>query len=126
MTLEMGDTAGYVADMLGPEGAAHIKACRAVKLRDVLEQPEWRALGVALTYQYDFGDRWEHHIKFLGPAEPHLSTALGLKSVEAEQKVFCFGGEGHPCCEDCGSYGGFEELKVSIKHLPISGAFVVG
>jgi hypothetical protein len=62
-----------------------------------------------MNYTYDFGDRWEHRIQLLDNAEPHIGVIMGLKD---EQEVFCFGGEGHPCCEDCGSDPGWAELKV--------------
>lgn len=112
MTLQM-DAYAIDDSMLRPEEAAKMRACGAVTLDHVFERPEWRELGVNVEYRYDFGDNWEHQIQFLGAAEPHLSKAMGQG---ADQKIFCFGGEGHPCVEDCGSYGGFEELKVSETH----------
>lgn len=58
-----------------------------VKLRD---------LPVTFTYEYDFGDSWDHEVLVLGPgdAEP------GLRS-------------GHGACppEDCGGAGGYAELQ---------------
>lgn len=116
MSLQMREMTDAMADFdffRGPEQTM-VKAVGDVRLHEVFGEPEWRRLGVTVTCHYDMGDGWEHSIQFAGPAEPHLSTAMGFGD---EQRVFCFGGEGHPCCEDCGGSRGFEELKVSSHPL---------
>jgi hypothetical protein len=100
-------------EILSPEELAKMKDCKDMTLREVFENPEWRRLGVEVEYEYDKGDCWEHRIQFLGVAEPYLGMAMGL----GEQKIFCFGGEGHPCSEDCGSDEGWESLKVCLVGL---------
>lgn len=73
-----------MVEVYAAPGQATMKAFGDVRLNEVFDKPEWRRLGVAVTYQYDMCDDWEHFIHFLGPAEPHLSTAMGLGN---EQKV---------------------------------------
>ena len=87
--------------------------CGQARLSEVFEREEWRQSGVSVVYQYNFGD---HHIQFLGKAEPFKAKAMRLE----RQEVFCFGGEGHPCCEDSGGIMGFEEIKVSRKARPFA------
>ena len=116
MILEPDEAVDDTEDFLGdPRVAmydliAKTKASGDVRLRDVLERPEWKRIRMTLQYEHDVVEGWEHQIQFLGPADPYLGMVMGL---EAEQKVFCFGGEDHPCCERCGGDRGFEELKVS-------------
>lgn len=50
-----------------------------------------------VTYEYDFGDRWEHVI-----------TCNGRE--DATQQFVCLSGQGHPCAEDCGGVGAWLEL----------------
>ena len=63
-----------------------------------------------MTYEYDVEDSWEHMVHFLGHADQNLGASMCMPS---DQTVFYIGGEGHPCCEDCGSDPGWETLKVS-------------
>ncbi|KAL9598528.1 MAG: hypothetical protein Q9219_004430 [cf. Caloplaca sp. 3 TL-2023] len=95
-------------------------------LRDVIERREWEKEDgtmirmsdepgekrVHLRYLYDVGDGWEHRIGMLGRADPDLH-----RLIEGPQapRVLCFGGEGHPCAEDCGSEPGWEELKEAFR-----------
>ncbi|KAL8668588.1 MAG: hypothetical protein Q9168_006787 [Polycauliona sp. 1 TL-2023] len=89
-------------------------------LRDVFERKEWEIEnGTKITgqmnlgYVYDLGDSWYHDILLLGRAEKGLHTVL--TGEEDPQQVFCFGGEGHPCAEDCGSEPGWEDLKNAFR-----------
>ena len=75
-------------------------------LADILEHPEYKGK-TYLTYEYDYGDSWQHEIIVLGRADPTLRNALG----GVPHKAFCIAGEGHPCAEDAGSYPGWEDLK---------------
>jgi hypothetical protein len=68
-------------------------------LADILEHSEYKGK-THLSYEYDYGDSWEHDITVLGKADRSLRNELG----GIEQKAFCVAGEGHPCAEDVGSY----------------------
>ena len=68
-------------------------------LADVLEHPEYKGK-IYISYEYDHGDSWTHHIIVLGRSDPALRNELG----GIEQKTFCIAGEGHACAEDVGSY----------------------
>ncbi|KAI4159892.1 MAG: hypothetical protein LQ342_006220 [Letrouitia transgressa] len=83
------------------------------KLSDVLEKEEWKGK-VSITYEYDMGDGWQHDITVLGRADAGLHAMLGAPE-EAEVKVLCLSGEGHPCAEDCGGEPGWEGLKEAFK-----------
>eukprot|EP00026_Physarum_polycephalum_P017916 Phypoly_transcript_19303.p1 GENE.Phypoly_transcript_19303~~Phypoly_transcript_19303.p1 ORF type:complete len:150 (+),score=35.48 Phypoly_transcript_19303:191-640(+) len=72
-----------------------------VKLVDIFGKDKFK--NAYISYEYDFGDGWEHSIKFLGEA------------AEILEHPICLGGEGHPCAEDCGGPGGWEELKALYK-----------
>jgi len=101
------------------------KAVENTMLMDVLERPEWKELGVVIKYRYDFGDNWDHTIQVLGTADGMLGAsgvaaeATGPK-IPDKQDIFCFGGEGHPCCEDCGGVFGWEEIKASAIRVLMS------
>jgi hypothetical protein len=113
MSLETAEMMADSRDFMTPEEFAKMRDVKKVTLSDVFEKAEWRQLGVEIEYEYDKGDCWEHRIQFLGEAEPYLGMAMGL----GEQRIFCFGGEGHRCSEDCGSDEGWESLKVSFAGL---------
>ncbi|KAL8664376.1 MAG: hypothetical protein Q9202_003065 [Teloschistes flavicans] len=49
----------------------------------------------------------------LGRATPGISRALRFKG--AEQRIFCVAGEERPCVGDCGSPGGWEDLKKAFR-----------
>ncbi|KAK4947521.1 hypothetical protein LTR10_013466 [Elasticomyces elasticus] len=85
-----------------------LKSASEWKLSDIFENDEYRSK-VNLRYEYDFGDSWEHHITFLGIEDPGHRKAL-MPDAEYDIPV-CFGGEGHPCAEDCGGAPGWEHLK---------------
>ncbi|CAL8584088.1 hypothetical protein XPA_009693 [Xanthoria parietina] len=77
-------------------------------LRDVFERKEWdkedgtRTTGqIHLRYEYDIGDGWGHTIFLLGLAEKGLHQVLAGREDNVPSSL-CFGGQGHPCAEDCG------------------------
>ncbi len=75
--------------------------------------PGWEAslssfleeLGMAMEYEYDFGDRWRHEILFEGC----FSKEQGTKYPR------CIGGECACPPEDCGGVGGYYELLKILK-----------
>jgi hypothetical protein len=70
-----------------------IKAGWKIKLKDTFNKT-----GKKVRYEYDFGDGWEHEIKF-------------EKEIEKEiKKPKCLEGEGACPPEDCGGPGGFEQF----------------
>lgn len=90
-------------------------------LADVFEKTEWDGKAgrmgdgtVSLQYEYDMGDGWEHQILLFGRAQPGLHREFGLKE-DGRKRVLCLDGQGHPCAEDCGSTGGWENLKKEFK-----------
>ena len=76
------------------------KKSSKVKLRDVLDKPEYR--DKPMEYEYDFGDCWEHAISLEGRGE---GTAF----------FACVDGEGHYVAEDVGSWRGWNELKMAYR-----------
>ncbi len=80
---------------------------------DFLEtKPGWKIkikmhfdkVGKKIIYEYDFGDGWEHEVKF-------------EKFVDEEiKKPLCIGGERACPPEDCGGIGGYEDFcKIMIE-----------
>jgi len=59
----------------------------------------------SLTYQYDFGDSWDHQL-LIEKVEP-------IKPTEKLPK--CLGGERNCPPEDCGSFPGYENLVEIMK-----------
>lgn len=94
------------------EDMDHIKRSHDYKLRDVWDNEEWNRDGIRAGYEYDSGDSWDHMIHFMGEADSKLGPSLFGSAMDG-QKIFCVAGEGHPCCEDSGGFGGWEDLKVS-------------
>jgi hypothetical protein len=56
------------------------------------------------SYEYDFGDSWEHNVTI----EDTTMSRLGLKHA------VCLGGENACPPEDCGGAGGYAELLTAI------------
>lgn len=90
-------------------------------LRDVFERKEWdkedgtRTTGqIHLRYEYDIGDGWGHTIFLLGLAEKGLHQVLAGREDNVPSSL-CFGGQGHPCAEDCGGQFGWDGLKEAFK-----------
>ncbi len=75
------------------------KAETDITLQEVYENPEYEGK-VRITYEYDFGDSWEHDFCFLGHAAPQMNKQLDAPDTLS---VFCVSGQGHPVAEDCGS-----------------------
>ena len=74
-----------------------LKDARKTKVSSVLSEP-----GESILYEYDFGDSWEHIVRF-------------EREVTEDEVIFdlprCVGGE-HACPpEDCGGFPGFERIK---------------
>ena len=73
------------------------KDARKTKIATVFKKP-----GDALIYEYDFGDSWQHKLRF-------------ERVVNEDEVMFgvprCIGGENACPPEDCGSFPGFERLK---------------
>lgn len=55
-----------------------------------------------MTYQYDFGDSWEHLITVIGRGDKL-------------EFFFCVDGEGHGCAEDAGGPIGWEDVRNAYK-----------
>lgn len=87
-----------------PDG---VRAEEDYTLGDIFDGEEYKGK-VELTYEYDMGDGWMHLIYFLGRMDPLVKRTVG---VPEDVEVFCLNGEGHPCAEDCGGSGGWEDLK---------------
>jgi len=77
--------------------ADEFKEARTTKARSVFSE-----VGCSIVYEYDFGDSWEHTIRF-------------ERVIEDEDIPFelprCVGGENACPPEDCGGFDGFEQLK---------------
>jgi hypothetical protein len=67
---------------------------------------------VQVSSEYDHGDSWNHDIVFLGRADSSMRRQMHIPD---ELQAVCLGGEGHPCAEDCGGSGGWEDLKNVFK-----------
>src|SRR4051794_18535130 len=96
------------ADM---DDAEHYKQTSDYTLADIYEGPEYGGK-VEVTYEYDMGDGWSHSIAFLGKAHPSMRKAMHIPD---EMPVVCLSGEGHPCAEDAGGPGGWDDLKDAFK-----------
>ncbi|HTO89962.1 MAG TPA: plasmid pRiA4b ORF-3 family protein [Candidatus Sulfotelmatobacter sp.] len=68
---------------------------RKARLRDVLPKP-----GSTITYEYDFGDGWEHRVRLenILPADPGLTHARLVAGARAAPP------------DDCGGISGYEHL----------------
>lgn len=78
---------------------------RQFRIRDLLVTP-----GDCLDYDYDFGDGWEHEIKY---EKPLPAAPKGLPSI-------CLAGERACPPEDCGGVPGFYHFLEALsdpKHL---------
>lgn len=64
---------------------------------EVLLRPRFKRLGQEVRYVYDFGDHWEHRVRFLGKTTDPRRWVQRLT-----------GGEGVFPPEDCGGPSGFE------------------
>lgn len=64
------------------------------------------ASGETFTYQYDFGDSWDHLIM----VEDLLDPGVAIK-----RKAVCLGGEGACPPEDCGGYPGYANLLEALR-----------
>jgi hypothetical protein len=77
------------------------KDARKTKVSSVFKSP-----GDSLIYEYDFGDSWEHKLRF-------------ERVVKEDEVMFevprCIGGENACPPEDCGSFPGFERIKEIIS-----------
>jgi hypothetical protein len=80
-------------------------------LADIYDSEEYKGK-VEVSYEYDHGDSWDHAIIFLGCTDPGMWKQMHIPN---ELLVICLAGEGHPCAEDCGSSGGWEDLKSLFK-----------
>ena len=67
-----------------------VRAPEATKISDILGDEE-RMKQSTLTYEYDFGDSWEHAVILEG------------RGLMPGHEPICIAGEGHPVAEDCGS-----------------------
>lgn len=77
------------------------KEARKTRIANVFKNP-----GDSLIYEYDFGDSWEHKLRF--------------ERVVSEDEVMfevprCIGGANACPPEDCGSFPGFDHLKKVIS-----------
>ena len=77
------------------------KDARKTKIASIFENP-----GDSLVYEYDFGDSWDHKLRF-------------ERVVSKDEVMFevprCIGGENACPPEDCGSFSGFNRLKEIIS-----------
>lgn len=78
------------------------KDARRVKVSQFFRDP-----GDAIIYQYDFGDSWNHQLRF-------------ERIVDEEELLFevprCIAGENACPPEDCGGFPGFQNLKEIIAN----------
>jgi hypothetical protein len=84
-----------------PDGELGFQDEDAVELDEVLSEP-----GDRLSYNYDFGDDWEHDIKLEKVLPPDPAA---VASVPA-----CLAGKGACPPEDCGGAWGYADLKEAI------------
>ncbi|KAF4629310.1 hypothetical protein G7Y89_g8843 [Cudoniella acicularis] len=80
-------------------------------LADIYDSDEYKGK-IEVSYEYDHGDSWDHEISFLGRADPAMRRAMHIPD---DLQVVCLAGEGHPCAEDAGGAGGWEDLKKTFK-----------
>jgi hypothetical protein len=80
-------------------------------LADIYNGEEYKGK-VKVSYEYDHGDSWDHAIALLGRADPIMRRQMNIPD---ELQAVCLGGEGHPCAEDSGGAGGWEDLKNVFK-----------
>lgn len=81
--------------------SAEFKDARKTKVSEV-----FRKVGTAISYDYDFGDSWEHNLR--------------LDRVVDESEIMfgvprCIAGENACPPEDCGGFPGFDNLKMIIS-----------
>jgi hypothetical protein len=94
---------GLVIAEPNPDDDWHTVECkdaRKTKVSSIFKSP-----GDSICYEYDFGDSWEHELRF-------------ERFVKEDEVMFdvprCIGGENACPPEDCGSIPGFERLKAII------------
>src|SRR5438046_350676 len=58
-------------------------------LADIYDGDGYRGK-VKISYEYDYGDNWDHQITFLGRAYPSMRKAMGIPN---NMRVLCLGGE---------------------------------
>ena len=94
----------YGHPMIDPDdldlGYPRAKDEKRFKLADVLKE------GMSFQYRYDFGDDWVHEIKV---------EAISEKRKDRIYPV-CVAGSGACPPEDCGGFGGYEELLEQIRN----------
>lgn len=74
--------------------------------RLIVIQSLLKKLPKQITYTYDFGDNWDHEIKF----ERYVVPASGVTYS------LCVGGSGACPPEDVGGVGGYEDFLEAVKH----------
>lgn len=74
--------------------------------RLVIIQSLLKKLPKQITYTYDFGDSWDHEIKF----EHYVDSTTGV------MHPLCVGGSGACPPEDVGGVGGYDEFLEAVKH----------
>lgn len=89
----------YDEDDFGPPGPPE-KESTEIQLFQVFDNAQYA--GLAMEYEYDFGDGWSHEI-----------TLVGRKA--ATQVFMCTDGEGHGCAEDVGGPMGWQRLKEAYR-----------
>ena len=97
-------TKGIVIAEPSPDDDWHnveFKDARKTKIASIFKNPS-----DSFTYEYDYGDSWEHKLRF--------------ERVVSEDEVMfevprCIGGENACPPEDCGSFPGFDRLKKIIS-----------
>ncbi len=102
--LSMFRASGLVIAEPSPEDDWHdvkFMDARKTKIASIFKNP-----GDSLVYEYDFGDSWEHNLRF--------------ERIVGEDEVMfdvprCIGGENACPPEDCGSFPGFDRLKEIIS-----------
>jgi hypothetical protein len=77
-----------------------LKDERKVPLKQILSKPKQK-----VTYEYDFGDGWEHEILL----ENVLAREPGVRYPH------CIGGVRACPPEDCGGVGGYEDFLAAIR-----------
>jgi len=97
MTLDDSLLDPHHEDFMRAEELERMKKSREVKLWQVYESTEWRARGVVMDYQYDFGSPKHFDIQLMGQADPMIGKAIGKR---VDQDVSCLAGEGRAIDED--------------------------
>lgn len=74
--------------------------------RLIVIQSLLKKLPKQITYTYDFGDSWDHEVKF----ERHVPPKAGV------MYPMCIGGSGACPPEDIGGVGGYDDFLETVKH----------